>query len=188
MRPAVFLDRDGTLLKFVDHLIDPAQVELSPGAVVALQRLRNSGHAIIVITNQPLIGRGLATPDQVAQVNEEMNRKLRALGSSIDAVYVCPVAPTGNDPTIIEHVDRKPGPGLLMRAAVDHGIQLDRSWMVGDSVRDVLAGRNARCFGQVLLTNGKPIRNEEIQRISPVLTAPNLCGAVDLILRVKLKA
>jgi len=174
MRPAVFFDRDGTLLRFVDFLIDPASVELSPDVANALSRLRNAGFALIVITNQSLIGRGLATAEQVDQVNEEMNRKLHEAGSGIDAIYVCPIAPCGDDPTIVEHSDRKPGPGLLMRAAVEQGIALERSWMVGDSVTDVLAGRNAGCFGQILLTNGKSIGDDEIRKIGPVVTVPNL--------------
>jgi D-glycero-D-manno-heptose 1,7-bisphosphate phosphatase len=87
-------------------------------------------------------------------VHAEMLRQLQETGASLDAIYHCPLAPTNNDDTAIEHPDRKPGPGMLLRGAGEHGVDLARSWMVGDSIRDLLAGRNAGCRGGVLVRTG----------------------------------
>ena len=144
-RPAVFLDRDGTLIEHVHYLSDPASVRLLPGAAEALKKLRRAGFAVVLVTNQSAIGRGMLTEDRLEQIHTEMRRQLAACGATIDGIYYCPVAPGSDDRSVVEHPDRKPGPGMLLRAAADLKLDLAASWMVGDLISDVWAGLNAGC-------------------------------------------
>lgn len=142
---AVFLDRDGTLIDLVHHLTDPADVRLIPGAAAAVRNLRAAGYRVVIVTNQSVVGRGMLTEAGLAEVHAEMARQLAEEGTAVDAVYFCPLAPVQKDPTVIEHPMRKPGPGMLLQAAAEMGLDLAQSWMVGDTVSDMLAGRNAGC-------------------------------------------
>jgi D-glycero-D-manno-heptose 1,7-bisphosphate phosphatase len=153
-KPAVFLDRDGTLIEERNYISHPDQVLLIPGAAAAVERLRGAGFACIVVTNQSGVGRGLLTLAQMHAVNAEMNRQLREAGTELDGLYFCTFAPRSQDQTAIEHQDRKPGPGMLLQAARELNLELAASWVVGDSVRDVLAGRNAGCRGEILVRTG----------------------------------
>ena len=112
-RPAVFLDRDGTLMENVPYLSDPKLVRLLPGAAETLKRLRLAGFARILVTNQSAIGRGILTEERLNQIHAELIRQLAAQGATIDAIYYCPSVPRGDDRTVIEDFDRKPGPGML---------------------------------------------------------------------------
>ena len=94
-------------------------------------------------------------------MNERMCRLFAAEGAVFDAVYSCPVAPAGTDPTIVEHPDRKPGPGMLQRGARELKLDLTRSWMIGDSISDVLAGINAGCRGSILVETGLGLSDPE---------------------------
>lgn len=154
MKPAVFLDRDGTLIEQVHHLTDPADVRLIPGSARAVQRLRAAGYACVMVTNQSVIGRGKLTVEGLGLVHEAVREQLAQQGTQLDGVYFCPLAPTQDDPTVVEHPDRKPGPGMLQRAARELGLDLLRSWMVGDMISDILAGRNAGCRGSILVRTG----------------------------------
>ena len=134
LRPALFLDRDGTLMEEVDHCHDPAKVRAYPGAAEALSRARSLGWSIIIITNQSGIGRGYFSRDQFLKVQGELTRQL---GGTIDATYMSPDLPgTGS-------LRRKPAPGMILEAAEEHGIDLARSFMVGDRNLDIECGRNA---------------------------------------------
>ena len=152
--PAVFLDRDGTLIEHVHYLSDPAAVRLLPGAAEALKKLRRAGFAVVLVTNQSAIGRGMLTEDRLDEIHTEMRRQLAACGATIDGIYYCPVVPTSDDRSVVEHPDRKPGPGMLLRAAVDLKLDLAASWMVGDLISDVFAGLNAGCRS-ILLESGQ---------------------------------
>jgi D-glycero-D-manno-heptose 1,7-bisphosphate phosphatase len=157
MRAAVFLDRDGTVIENVHHLVDPAGVRLIPGAAEAIGVLQSLDYACVIVTNQSVIGRGLLNVEGLQAIHDEMNRQLAAAGVKLDGLYFCPVAPSlgrENDRTTIEHPDRKPGPGMLRRAAREMLLDLPRSWMVGDLPSDMLAGRNAGCRGTVLVRTG----------------------------------
>ncbi len=135
-RPAVFFDRDGTLMEEVHYCNDPADVRAIAGAAAGLARLRAAGWLTIIITNQSGLSSGKITQVQYEAVNAELGRQLDGL---IDAVYFCPDAPA--NPT---H-RRKPGTGMLDEATIDHGIDLARSWMVGDKDIDILCGCKAGC-------------------------------------------
>jgi D-glycero-D-manno-heptose 1,7-bisphosphate phosphatase len=154
VRRAVFLDRDGTLIELVHHLADPAKVRLLPRAAAAVRALRDEGYACVLVTNQSAVGRGLLTLGGLRDVHAELERQLREEGTELDGFYFCPVEPEQDDPTVIEHPDRKPGPGMLLRAASELELDLGRSWMIGDTLSDLLAGRNAGCLGTVLVRTG----------------------------------
>lgn len=154
MRPAVFLDRDGTIIEQVHHLVDPADVRVLPGAARAISQFQALGYACVIVTNQSVIGRGMLTEAGLDRVHEVMNRQLAAEGAAVDAIYFCPVAPVAEDRSTIDHPDRKPGPGMLIRAARELNLDLRRSWMVGDMTSDMLAGRNAGVRGTILVKTG----------------------------------
>jgi histidinol-phosphate phosphatase family protein len=180
-RPAIFLDRDGTVIEHVHYLCDPALVRLLPGVAEALRRFRRAGFARVLVTNQSAIGRGMLTAERLDQIHAEMNRQLAAHGATIDAIYYCPDAPSGDDRTLVENPERKPGPGMLLRAAADLKLDLGASWMIGDLVSDVLAGQNAGCRS-ILLESGQTAL-EQVQTLSGrFLTASTLATAADLIL------
>jgi D-glycero-D-manno-heptose 1,7-bisphosphate phosphatase len=134
MRPALFVDRDGTLMVEVDHCHDPADVKAYPGAAEELSRARSLGWAVIIITNQSGIGRGYFTEAQFLSVQDEL---IKQLGGNIDASYMSPDLP-GSGST-----RRKPAPGMILEAAQDHSIDLSRSFMIGDRNFDIECGRNA---------------------------------------------
>jgi mannose-1-phosphate guanylyltransferase len=159
-RRAVFLDRDGTLIEHVPYLADPAQVRLLPGAADAVRKLRAAGYATVVVTNQSAIGRGLLDYDRLREIHDEMCSQLAREGAVLDALYDCPTVPVGDDRTQIEDPNRKPGPGMLLRAAAELSLDLSRSWMIGDMISDALAGFNAGCLGSILVESDKTIASD----------------------------
>lgn len=181
-RPAVFFDRDGTLIADVPYVGDPAQVRLLPGSADAVRRLRQAGFACVVVSNQSAVGRGMITLDQMHAVHDEMVRQLTAAGAALEGNYWCTHAPQTPDKTVVEHVDRKPGPGMLLRAARDLNLDLAKSWIIGDQVSDMLAGRNAGCRGGILVRTGQDVAMalESLGRDWPV--ADDLLGAAEFIL------
>ncbi len=146
LRPAVFLDRDGTINVEVDHLCRVEDVALLPGAAAAIARLNARAIPVVVVTNQSGIGRGRFGWNDYEQVMEHLAALLAEEGARWDAVYAAPHHPEGNGAYgHPNHPDRKPNPGMLLRAAAAHGLDLSRSWMIGDKEIDLLAGRNAGC-------------------------------------------
>jgi D-glycero-D-manno-heptose 1,7-bisphosphate phosphatase len=133
--PAVFVDRDGTIMEDVSYCSDPKQVRIFPGIPDALQRLKSNGFKLIIITNQSGIGRGFFTIEQYRAVEAEMFRKLGE--GLIDASYFCPDVP-GQRSSF-----RKPAPGMVLQAAREHRIDLSRSFFIGDKEIDAECGRNA---------------------------------------------
>lgn len=181
-RPAVFLDRDGTVIQHVHYLGDPSGVRLLAEAGPALRRFQDAGYALVIITNQSAIGRGYITVEQYESVNAEMARQLADEGVTLDAVYHCPEAPTGDDRTAVTHSDRKPGPGMLLRGGRELGLNLSTSWMIGDMISDVLAGLNAGCQGAILVETGKELLEDEAAAVPGLIKATDLGAAADLIL------
>jgi D-glycero-D-manno-heptose 1,7-bisphosphate phosphatase len=148
MRPAVFLDRDGTIIEDEGYLADASRVRLLPGALDALRAFRERGLALVVVSNQSGIPRGLITPAQHAEVDARVKAVLADAGVPLDAAYYCPHLPDAGCAC------RKPLPGMLEQAAREHGLDLARSLMVGDKMSDVAAGRAAGCV-TALLGGGK---------------------------------
>jgi histidinol-phosphate phosphatase family protein len=182
-KPAVFLDRDGTIIEHVHYLSDVLQVRLLPGAAAAIERLRTAGFACVVVTNQSAIGRGMITEMQLSLIHDEMNRQLAAAGTAVDAIEHCPETPGTDDRSQVEHIDRKPGPGMLFRATTALGLDLDASWMIGDMLSDVLAGVNAGCRGSILVQTGKGLDEAEKKETDAMFhITEDLTTAADLIL------
>lgn len=181
MRPAVFLDRDGTVIREVHYLADPDHVELLPGAASAIRSLREAGYLCVVVSNQSAVGRGMLTLETLELVHAEFCRRLTCEGAAIDGWYFCPEAPRTTDRTQVDHPDRKPAPGMLLRAAAELGIDLAASWMVGDMVSDLLAGRNAGCRGSILVRTGHGSRDPDAAAYADHVAA-DLRGAADWIL------
>ena len=145
---AIFLDRDGVINKMVGFITSPEQFELIPGAAEAIKAINKSGYLAIVVTNQPVIARGDCTFEELQTIHDKMETELGKVGAFVDAVYVCPHHTdkgfSGERPEYKRECDcRKPKPGLLLQAAEDFNIDLSESYMIGDSDRDVEAGRNA---------------------------------------------
>jgi D-glycero-D-manno-heptose 1,7-bisphosphate phosphatase len=146
VRPAVFLDRDGTLNEEVDYLHRPGDLVMIPGAAAAVARLNARGIPVVVVTNQSGIGRGYYGMEDFQSVMDRMAELLALEGARMDAVYVAPHHEQGQgDYAHPDHPDRKPNPGMLIRAAVEHGLDLAASWVVGDKAIDLEAGRAAGC-------------------------------------------
>lgn len=158
---AIFLDRDGTINKYVGFLRNIDDFELLPGTIEAIKRINNSGWLAIVVTNQPVIARGEITVELLHLIHQKMETELGKAGAYIDSLYYCPHHPDkGFDGEIEElkiHCDcRKPKPGMLISAAKDYNIDLKTSWIIGDGKNDIAAGKNAGCH-TALVGNDKTI-------------------------------
>ena len=145
---AIFLDRDGTLNIYKGFLKKAEDLELIPGVAEAIRLINHSGYLAIVVSNQPVIARGDCTFDQLKAIHEKLETELGKDGAFLDAIYYCPHHTDkgfeGELPDYKTDCDcRKPKPGLLLRAAKDWNIDLAQSYMIGDSERDIQAGRNA---------------------------------------------
>lgn len=135
LSPAVFVDRDGTIIEDRDYCSDPNDVKVFPGVPEALRRLKSNGFKIIIITNQSGIGRGLLTLEQYRTVETEVLGQLGA--NLIDATYFCPDLPGQHS------ICRKPAPGMIIEATREHQIDLSRSFLVGDKEIDIECAHNA---------------------------------------------
>ena len=147
---AIFLDRDGTINKYVGFLRKEEEFELLPGVAVAIKKINESGYLAIVVTNQPVIARGEVTYSQLENIHNKMETLLGKEGAYLDGIYFCPHHPhSGYEGEVKElKIDcdcRKPKPGMLLKAAEDLNIDLSQSYMVGDGENDIKAGKAAGC-------------------------------------------
>lgn len=177
---AIFLDRDGTINKYVGFLRNIDDFELLPGVAEAIKLINQSDYLAIVVTNQPVIARGEVTFDQLDEIHNKMETLLGEQGAFLDAVYFCPHHPDkgfkGEIPELKINCDcRKPKPGMLIKAAKDFNIDLPSSYIVGDGENDVLCGINAGCHTVYIGT-------KERINVKPETTAADLLAAVKKIL------
>jgi histidinol-phosphate phosphatase family protein len=180
--PAVFLDKEGTLVEDVPYNVDPTLMRLTPGAEEALRLLHASGLPIFVISNQSGVARGLFADAALEAVEQRLGELFAASGAALAGFYYCPHHPDG---AVAEYAlaceCRKPAAGLILRAAREHGLDLERSWMIGDILDDVEAGRRAGCR-TILLDNG----HETVWQTGPLRTphhrAPDLLAAARLVI------
>ncbi len=169
LRPALFIDRDGTLMEEVDHCCNPADVRVYPGAAEEMARARSLGWALIMITNQSGIGRGYFTVEQFHSVQEEVYRQL---GFPVDGVYMSPDLPnTGS-------LRRKPAPGMILEAAAEHGLDLTRSFMIGDKQIDIECGQNAG-VRTILVETGY---GRDLSNCHPNFRTPTVVEAIQIAL------
>lgn len=160
---AVFLDRDGTINKYVGFLRDIDEFELIDGVSKAIKRLNQGGYLVIVVTNQPVIARGEVTWEELYEIHKKMETLLGQQGAYVDDIFICPHHPDKGFPG--ERAEykydcdcRKPKPGLILEAAKKYNIDLSQSWAVGDSVTDAQAGKTAGCH-TILLENGMTLND-----------------------------
>lgn len=186
MRRAVFLDRDGVLVR--EHgRPNAGDLELLPGVAAALSRLEKAGLLRVVVTNQAIIARGLAGLHDIEAAHARLSERLMADGASLDAFYICPHHPSAD---MLEYrtdcTCRKPRPGMLERAQREHDVALERSFMVGDRVSDIVAGSRAGCRTILVETGAHretPIESPDGPVVAlPDHTCADLSRAVDWIL------
>jgi D-glycero-D-manno-heptose 1,7-bisphosphate phosphatase len=178
---AVFVDRDGTIIEELGYLSDPDKVRLMPDAAASISKLNRKGIPVVIISNQAGVARGLFTQDDLERVNERVLALLASRDAHVDAAYYCPHHPDFD----VDCACRKPRPGLLLKAASDMGIDLSRSFMVGDRLIDMQAGKSAGT-STVFLRTGYGRKELEESRTEVAKTADRVCDdlaqAVDWIL------
>ena len=144
---AIMLDRDGTLIQDAHYLSRPEQVVWKDGAMEALKRLKDGDYLLFIVSNQSGIGRGFFTARDLENVQRRIEADLAAAGLKLDGVYYCPHAPDDGCEC------RKPKTGLVLQAARAHGLDLRKSWMIGDKCSDVVAGRSANMMTALVYTD-----------------------------------
>jgi D-glycero-D-manno-heptose 1,7-bisphosphate phosphatase len=178
VRPAVFLDKDGTLIVDIPYNVDPDWIELTPDARSACQALHASGYALVVVTNQSGVARGLFE----ARALEAVQARIEELvGVQFDGFYYCPHGPDEGCPC------RKPAEGMIRKAAADLNLDLSRSWMIGDILNDVEAGRRAGCR-TILIDNGGETEWLGGSLRTPHVTVPDLGSSAIVILNGERRA
>jgi D-glycero-D-manno-heptose 1,7-bisphosphate phosphatase len=178
---AIFLDKDGTLVEDVPYNVNPDLIQLTWLAGPALQLFQQMGYALFVVSNQAGIAKGFFTEASLAPVRQRLGELLAQYGVTLSGFYYCPHSPDGEVKRYaVSCTCRKPLPGMLQRAAGEHRIDLSRSWMIGDILHDVEAGRRAGC-NTVLIDNGNETEWEMGPHRTPHLTAPNLFAAARMI-------
>lgn len=151
--PAVFLDRDGTINVEKDYLFRVEDFAFIPGVPESIRVLKEAGYLVIVVTNQSGVARGYYSLDDVAKLHSHIQEQLAAMGTQVDAFYVCPHHPTEGFGVFRCDCDcRKGAPGMLLQAAAEHNIDMKRSYIVGDKLADVEAGERAGCMPILVLT------------------------------------
>jgi D-glycero-D-manno-heptose 1,7-bisphosphate phosphatase len=176
-RGAFFLDRDGTIN--VDHVYinDPARIELIPGSGAAVARVSSEGFAVVVVTNQSGVGRGIIRPEALPRIHARMEELLAAEGARVDGYGICVHSPE-------EGCDcRKPSPRLVLEAAQRLDLDLSRSVFIGDKLTDVATGKRSGCRYSILIRSGKGAEEERMlspgSPEGPDFVATDLAAAVD---------
>ena len=179
MTRAIFLDRDGTIIKEKEYLRDPAQVEVFPEAPAALKRLADAGFKLFIVTNQSGVGRGYFTLADVDRVNARMLQALTPLGVAFQKIYLAPETP--DQPSR----GRKPSPQFLFDARDEFGVDLARSFMIGDKLIDLECGWNAGVQQSILVRTGYGAKWERdaAAQLSAAVAVDDLAAAAEWILR-----
>lgn len=162
-RKAVFLDRDGTIVEDLDFLTDLSGLRLLPGAAEGIRKLNDAGFLAIVITNQSGVARGFLTEKTLQEMHKRLSEMLAAQGARIDAYYYCPHHPSVGPPQYrIDCECRKPKPGMFLAATREHGIDLPKSFAIGDNTRDAQAAQAAGI--RAILVQTGPHREEAVKQ------------------------
>lgn len=181
--PAVFLDRDGTLNVEKEYLYRPADFEFIPGVPEAIRRLNRAGYKVLVVSNQSGVARGYFGLEEVERLHWHIAARLAEHDARIDGFYICPHHPTAGRGALRRHCAcRKGEPGLLLQAAAEHGIDLARSFMIGDKEADIEAGERAGCTPLLVLTGYGAATADQVAADRARRFA-DLAGAVDWVLK-----
>lgn len=184
--PAIFLDKDGTLVENVPFNVDPSRIRLTPNAVAGLRRLQELGYLLIGVSNQPGIALGYFTEAQLDVATNHLRALLADQRIDLSALYYCPHDPGGNSRRYAMRCRcRKPAPGLVLTAAHIHDIDLARSWLIGDILHDIEAGARAGCR-TVLIDNGNETEWRHGPYREPTYRARNLADAAQYIERASM--
>jgi len=190
--PAVFLDRDGTLIEEAGYASRPEQIRILGGVAQALAELAGAGYLLIIVTNQSGIARGYTSEEDLERFHDALDEQLHLLGAAVDAYYACPHHPDpgpGARPDLAADCDcRKPKPGLLLRAAEDFRIDLEASWTVGDTWRDIAAGQAAGTRTIKLPADEAHTAPRPSRVAPPTAEAQSLADAARIILQRKAPA
>ncbi len=185
MQQAVFLDKDGTLIENVPYNVDPERIRLLPGAPAALRLLHALGYRLIVVSNQSGVARGYFPESALERVEARLHELFAEVRVPLDGFYYCPHSVDGIVPGYAVTCDcRKPRPGLVIQAAADHGINVEESWLVGDILDDVEAGRRAGCR-TILIDSGNETQWVISPQRLPDYMAANLTRAACIIRGIK---
>lgn len=178
---AVFIDRDDTILNDPGYITSPGQLQLLPGVVQALSQLKKLGYLIFIVTNQSGVARGYITEQQLEDIHRQLKNMLATQGAGVDGIYHCPYHPDGSvEAYAVESELRKPQPGMLLKAKDEYDIDLTASWMIGDSYRDIQAGKAAGCRTIMVDVPGKT-REKKSDDPEPDRKAVNIREAVNII-------
>ena len=168
-RPAIFLDRDGTIIADAEYLSDPAQIKLFTKTPEALKLLRKAGFYLFVVSNQSGVARGYFSESMVRIVHQRLRQMLKAKGARIDAFFYCPHYPEGKVKAYRKVCScRKPGIGMIQQAMRKYPIDLKRSYVVGDKMDDLLLARKAKLAGGLLVRTGNGRRSEKKLKVTPL--------------------
>jgi D-glycero-D-manno-heptose 1,7-bisphosphate phosphatase len=179
---AIFLDKDGTLVPNVPYNVDPALMELAPGAAEGLRQMQAAGYKLIVVSNQPGVAHGYFDEAALDRVHQRLRELFEEAGVSLTDFYYCPHHPQGALPRYQQVCQcRKPAPGLLEKAACQHDLTLFDCWMIGDILHDVEAGTRAGCR-TVLIDNGNETEWQWSPQRVPNFFARDLADAAEKIL------
>lgn len=180
-RQAILLDKDGTLVDDIPYNADPARITLARGAAAGLRAFDRMGYLLLVVSNQPGLALGYFDLAALSAVRRRLAQLMLEAGVRLAGFYYCPHHPAGTVAPYARSCHcRKPQPGLLLRAAAAHGLDLGASWMVGDILDDVEAGRRAGCR-TILIDNGNETEWRRSPRRMPDLVAPDLDAAARLL-------
>ncbi len=180
LRPAVFLDRDGTIIVHVDHLNKPEQVRLLPGAAQAIHAMNKAGFLVIIFTNQAAIAKGKLTEGVLEEIHTTLKARLKKYNAHIDAIYYCPHHTEGIVEQYKKSCDcRKPDIGMITKAFKHHAIDSRQSFIIGDTTGDILAGNRAK-LTTILVETGYG-GTDALHPGKPDYTAKNLKKAYEVM-------
>ncbi len=181
-RPAIFLDRDGTVIRQVELLTEISKVKILSGVAKAIKRFNESGFLVITVSNQPVISRGLVSPEGIKKMDKVIVSRLLKQGARIDDSYFCPHHPNATLKKYRKRCGcRKPGWGMLRKASREWGINLKKSWMIGDALIDVVTGKRAGIKTILVKTGPGHSRLDKMYKVKPDFTAKNLIEAAKII-------
>jgi D-glycero-D-manno-heptose 1,7-bisphosphate phosphatase len=183
MKPAFFLDRDGTVCKEVGYVNHPSRLELLPRSAAGIRRARTAGFACVLVTNQAGVARGYFSEDRIPETHARLEALLAEDGTMLDGIYYCPHHPRAGEPPYRADCDcRKPRPGMIHRAARELGLDIAASFVVGDKISDVEMAKTLGATGILVRTGyglGEETYRQEFWPVQPDFIADDLLAAVE---------